>query len=108
MTSVCLCVVRAPAEILRVDVEYPCPGHSSWSSSPQMRDLEEETHGGRQTDPLVTGKSQNLRRGEGEKENFDFVELKYFFQYTQQQQHVYILCVCFGLVYIKIKVCSNL
>lgn len=84
MTSVCLCVVRAPAEILRVDVEYPCPGHSSWSSSPQMRDLEEETHGGRQTDPLVTGKSQNLHSGEGE---------KVYLIYTAAATCLYIVCV---------------
>ncbi len=53
-------VVRAPAEVLRVDVEYSCSGHSSWSSSLQMRDLEEQTHGRRQTYPLIAGQSQNL------------------------------------------------
>lgn len=59
-TCVLADVLRGPAKVLWVDVEYPRPGYSSWSSSLQVRDLKEEAHGGGQTDPLITGKGQNL------------------------------------------------
>lgn len=60
------CVLRAPAEVLWVDVQYSCSGHSSWSSSFQMRYLKEEAHGVGQADPLITGESQYLNKERGE------------------------------------------
>lgn len=52
--------LRAPAEVLGVNAEYPSPGHGGRSGSFQMGDFKEQTHGGRQADPLITGESQNL------------------------------------------------
>lgn len=54
------CSLRAPAEVLRVNAQYPGPGHGGRSGSLQVGDLKEQPHGGRQADPLVTGEGQNL------------------------------------------------
>ena len=73
----CVCVCekerhsRAPAQVLGVDVENAGTGHGGRSSSPQVGDLKQQTHGGGEADALVTGQGQHLGRGrieKGEKE----------------------------------------
>ena len=63
---VCMCVCvcekerhsRAPAQVLGVDVENAGTGHGGRSSSPQVGDLKQQTHGGGEADALVTGQGQ--------------------------------------------------
>ena len=52
--------VRVPAEIFRVDIEDAGPGHGGRGGGLQTRDLEEEPHVGRQSDPLVAGQGEDL------------------------------------------------
>lgn len=66
-----------------------------------MRDLKEETHGGGQTDPLVTGKSKNLDRG-GEKREVLW-SCSTFFKYTVTEAE-YLTAMDKHILYVQISV----
>ena len=55
--------LRAPAQVLGVDVEDPGPGHGGGGGGPQVGDLKEQAHGGGQADALVAGQGQHLQGG---------------------------------------------
>ena len=52
--------MRVPAEIFRVDIEDAGPGHGGRGGGPQVGDLEDQSHVGSYSDPLIAGQGQDL------------------------------------------------
>ena len=52
--------LRVPADVSVIQEQNTSTGHGGWRGSLQMTNLEEQPHGWREWDTLITGQSKNL------------------------------------------------